>query len=139
METLREINKRITEEQAQKTYDRSLKLEQEFGEYFTGLYCGGYDLWLNLVCHSLAHYKKTCFVKACALWCHKHETSNKGWINLVLHHFFSLVPRRFWGFHSRCRWRSGTAEAPGIKCIDFSIFVHFSIAINLCKFFLHFN
>ena len=36
METLRDINKRITEEQAVKTYDRAQKLEQEFAEYFTG-------------------------------------------------------------------------------------------------------
>ena len=36
VETLRDINKRITEEQAIKTYDRALKLEQEFAEYFTG-------------------------------------------------------------------------------------------------------
>lgn len=26
----------MTEEQAKKTYDRAMKLEQEFGEYFTG-------------------------------------------------------------------------------------------------------
>jgi len=32
----REMNKRLTEEQAKKTYDRAMKLEQEFGEYFTG-------------------------------------------------------------------------------------------------------
>lgn len=32
----REMNKRITEEQARKTYERALKLEAEFGEYFTG-------------------------------------------------------------------------------------------------------
>ena len=38
VETLRDINKRITEEQALKTYDRAQKLEQEFAEYFTGLY-----------------------------------------------------------------------------------------------------
>ncbi|RMC07470.1 hypothetical protein DUI87_16942 [Hirundo rustica rustica] len=31
----REMNKRLTEEQAKKTYDRAIKLEQEFGEYFT--------------------------------------------------------------------------------------------------------
>lgn len=30
------MNKRITEEQAKKTYERALKLEAEFGEYFTG-------------------------------------------------------------------------------------------------------
>lgn len=33
---LREMNKRLTEEQAKKTFDRAMKLEQEFGEYFTG-------------------------------------------------------------------------------------------------------
>ena len=27
----------MTEDQARKTYDRALKVEQEFGEYFTGL------------------------------------------------------------------------------------------------------
>ena len=36
VDSIRELNKRLTEEQAQKTYDRALKLEQEFGEYFTG-------------------------------------------------------------------------------------------------------
>lgn len=28
--------KRTTEEQAKKLYDRAMKMEQEFGEYFTG-------------------------------------------------------------------------------------------------------
>lgn len=28
----------MTEEQARKTYDRAMKLEQEFGEYFTGMF-----------------------------------------------------------------------------------------------------
>lgn len=32
------MNKRMTEEQAKKTYERALKMEQEFGEYFTGMY-----------------------------------------------------------------------------------------------------
>lgn len=32
----REMNKRFSEEQARKTYDRAVKLEQEFTEYFTG-------------------------------------------------------------------------------------------------------
>jgi hypothetical protein len=27
----------MTEDQARKTYDRAMKLEQEFGEYFTGI------------------------------------------------------------------------------------------------------
>lgn len=34
----REMNKRMTEDQAKKTYERALKMEQEFAEYFTGLY-----------------------------------------------------------------------------------------------------
>lgn len=32
----REMSKRMTEEQAKKTYERALKLEQDFSEYFTG-------------------------------------------------------------------------------------------------------
>lgn len=32
----REMNRRMTEEQAKKTYERAIKMEQEFGEYFTG-------------------------------------------------------------------------------------------------------
>lgn len=31
------MNKRMTEEQAKKTYERALKMEQEFAEYFTGM------------------------------------------------------------------------------------------------------
>jgi len=34
---LMEINKRLVEEQARKIYDRTLKQEQEFGEYFTAV------------------------------------------------------------------------------------------------------
>ena len=34
------MNKRITEEQARKTYERALKLEAEFGEYFTAVVQG---------------------------------------------------------------------------------------------------
>ncbi len=33
----RDINKRLTEEQAKKTFDRAMRLEQEFGEFFTGM------------------------------------------------------------------------------------------------------
>lgn len=33
----REMNRRMTEEQAKKTFERALKMEQEFGEYFTGM------------------------------------------------------------------------------------------------------
>ena len=32
----REMNKRLTEEQARKTFERAVKLEQEFTEHFTG-------------------------------------------------------------------------------------------------------
>lgn len=32
----REMNKRQTYEQANKVFDKAMKLEQEFGEYFTG-------------------------------------------------------------------------------------------------------
>lgn len=31
------MNKRLTEDQARKTFDRAMKLEQEFGEFFTGI------------------------------------------------------------------------------------------------------
>ena len=30
------MNKRMSEDQAKKIYDRAMKVEQEFGEYFTG-------------------------------------------------------------------------------------------------------
>lgn len=32
----REMNRRMTDEQAKKTFERALKMEHEFGEYFTG-------------------------------------------------------------------------------------------------------
>ncbi|KAF3841557.1 hypothetical protein F7725_007419 [Dissostichus mawsoni] len=35
IDTLMDMNKRLTEDQARKTFDRALKLEQEFGEFFT--------------------------------------------------------------------------------------------------------
>lgn len=34
----RELNKRQTYEQANKVFDKAMKLEQEFGEFFTGLF-----------------------------------------------------------------------------------------------------
>ncbi|XP_076323912.1 disks large 1 tumor suppressor protein-like isoform X3 [Tachypleus tridentatus] len=40
VESIMEMNKRITEEQARKTYDRAIKLEQEFAEYFTAVVQG---------------------------------------------------------------------------------------------------
>ncbi|XP_062983271.1 disks large homolog 2 isoform X2 [Elgaria multicarinata webbii] len=39
-EPLMEMNKRFTEDQAKKTYERAMKLEQEFGEYFTAIVQG---------------------------------------------------------------------------------------------------
>ena len=36
------MNKRITEEQARKTYERAIKTEQEFAEYFTGKMIGNF-------------------------------------------------------------------------------------------------
>ncbi|XP_048247341.1 disks large 1 tumor suppressor protein-like isoform X6 [Haliotis rufescens] len=40
IDSIMEMNKRITDEQARKTYERALKLEQEFGEYFTAVVQG---------------------------------------------------------------------------------------------------
>ncbi|XP_046454182.1 disks large 1 tumor suppressor protein-like isoform X4 [Daphnia pulex] len=40
VEAIMEWNKRMTEDQARKTYDRAMKLEQEFGEYFTAVVQG---------------------------------------------------------------------------------------------------
>ncbi|XP_021694506.1 disks large 1 tumor suppressor protein isoform X6 [Aedes aegypti] len=40
VESIMEMNRRMTEEQAKKTYERALKMEHEFGEYFTALVQG---------------------------------------------------------------------------------------------------
>uniref|UniRef100_A0A3P9AG43 Disks large homolog 2 n=1 Tax=Esox lucius TaxID=8010 RepID=A0A3P9AG43_ESOLU len=40
IDSLMDMNKRLTEEQARKTFDRAIKLEQEFGEFFTALVQG---------------------------------------------------------------------------------------------------
>ncbi|XP_034745407.1 disks large homolog 2 isoform X37 [Etheostoma cragini] len=40
IDSLLDMNKRLTEEQARKTFDRALRLEQEFGEFFTALVQG---------------------------------------------------------------------------------------------------
>ncbi|XP_077963418.1 disks large homolog 2 isoform X13 [Gasterosteus aculeatus] len=40
IDSLMDMNKRLTEEQAMKTFDRAMKLEQEFGELFTALVQG---------------------------------------------------------------------------------------------------
>ncbi|XP_069060049.1 disks large homolog 2 isoform X2 [Pleurodeles waltl] len=40
VESLTEMSKRLTEEQAKKTFDRAIKLEQEFGEFFTAIVQG---------------------------------------------------------------------------------------------------
>ncbi|XP_055021317.1 disks large homolog 1-like isoform X3 [Boleophthalmus pectinirostris] len=40
IENIMEMNKRLTEEQARKTFDRAIKLELEFTEFFTGIVQG---------------------------------------------------------------------------------------------------
>ncbi|XP_049292476.1 disks large 1 tumor suppressor protein isoform X11 [Anopheles funestus] len=40
VESIMEMNRRMTEEQAKKTYERTLKMEHEFGEYFTAIVQG---------------------------------------------------------------------------------------------------
>uniref|UniRef100_A0A8C6Q7P1 Discs, largehomolog 1 n=1 Tax=Nothobranchius furzeri TaxID=105023 RepID=A0A8C6Q7P1_NOTFU len=40
VENILEMNKRLTEEQARKAFDRAVKLEQEFAEYFTAIVQG---------------------------------------------------------------------------------------------------
>ncbi|XP_034135523.1 disks large 1 tumor suppressor protein isoform X16 [Drosophila guanche] len=40
VDSVMEMNRRMTEEQAKKTYERAIKMEQEFGEYFTGVVQG---------------------------------------------------------------------------------------------------
>ncbi|XP_047513107.1 disks large 1 tumor suppressor protein isoform X4 [Pieris napi] len=40
VESIMEMTKRMTEEQAKKTYERALKMEQEFAEYFTAVVTG---------------------------------------------------------------------------------------------------
>ncbi|KAL4716385.1 hypothetical protein ACJJTC_006747 [Scirpophaga incertulas] len=40
VESIMEMNKRMTEDQAKKTFERALKMEQEFAEYFTAVVMG---------------------------------------------------------------------------------------------------
>ncbi|XP_039498886.1 disks large 1 tumor suppressor protein isoform X26 [Drosophila santomea] len=40
VDSVMEMNRRMTEDQAKKTYERAIKMEQEFGEYFTGVVQG---------------------------------------------------------------------------------------------------
>ncbi|XP_037919256.1 disks large 1 tumor suppressor protein isoform X3 [Hermetia illucens] len=40
VDSIMEMNRRMTEEQAKKTFERALKMEQEFGEYFTAVVQG---------------------------------------------------------------------------------------------------
>lgn len=56
VDSIRELNKRLTEEQAQKTYDRALKLEQEFGEYFTGKLIKPDKFHLSVIKHLISSY-----------------------------------------------------------------------------------
>lgn len=41
------MSRRTTEEQAKKAYERAIKTEQEFGEYFTGIF--------NYLCHNIIY------------------------------------------------------------------------------------
>jgi len=67
----REWNQRITEEQARKTYERAVKLEEEFGEYFVGQ-----QLHLLQISQTLTLF---CSVTASNLWsnCMILSTNNK--------------------------------------------------------------
>ena len=40
VESILEMNRRMSEEQARKTFERAAKLEQDFGEYFTAIVQG---------------------------------------------------------------------------------------------------
>ena len=40
LESILEMNKRMTDDQAKKTYERALKLESDFGEFFTAIVQG---------------------------------------------------------------------------------------------------
>lgn len=46
------MNKRMTEEQAKKTYERALKMEQEFAEYFTGK---RYGIFVHDTCNTVSY------------------------------------------------------------------------------------
>ena len=59
-EWMMEINKRLTTDQGQKQYERALKLEHEFGEFFTGEY---YTVTIQLggFCHCKICRLLNCF------------------------------------------------------------------------------
>lgn len=48
----------MTEEQAKKTFERALKMEQEFGEYFTGMYCNFIEIKKKMTKQSKIQTKK---------------------------------------------------------------------------------
>ncbi|TDG40607.1 hypothetical protein AWZ03_012968, partial [Drosophila navojoa] len=57
VDSVMEMNRRMTEEQAKKTYERAIKMEQEFGEYFTGVVQGDtieeiYSKVKSMICHN---------------------------------------------------------------------------------------
>ena len=47
-EWMMEMNKRTTSDQAQKQYERALKLEHEFGEFFTGMFYFSFQFLLYI-------------------------------------------------------------------------------------------
>uniref|UniRef100_A0A673HQD3 Disks large homolog 1 n=1 Tax=Sinocyclocheilus rhinocerous TaxID=307959 RepID=A0A673HQD3_9TELE len=61
MENIMEMNKRLTEEQGRKTYDRAMKLEQEFMEHFTVF---SSTVYREFLWHLHADGKNVSFVKA---------------------------------------------------------------------------
>lgn len=56
----REMNRRQTYEQANKIYDKAMKLEQEFGEYFTGKspHCAAGVMWEQADTYSMRFFQE---------------------------------------------------------------------------------
>lgn len=60
------MNKRITEDQARMTFERTMKLEHEFGEYFTGNICSMVIMHTYCVCGVMVNSLSSHFVwKSC--------------------------------------------------------------------------
>lgn len=54
------MNRRQTYEQANKIYDKAMKLEQEFGEYFTGKspHCAAGVMWEQADTYSMRFFQE---------------------------------------------------------------------------------
>lgn len=74
VESIMEMNKRTTEEHAKKTYERALKMEQEFGEYFTG------KLWFQILWVWGHNQEDLNFEYAC--FCYSGYTRRYSWRHL---------------------------------------------------------